>query len=117
MENIKKANIWKKIINFIKKIFDKKGELLISPPKKEIVNTPAKGIFNQYEVMSLQKAFEAGEIKEDDLAEEEKESLKKLYQKQIETLEINILLKKKELLRYKEKILEVKQKISFNSNE
>ena len=41
----------------------------------------------------------------------------KLYKKQVETLEINIAIKKQELLSYKEKILKTKQKLSLNTNE
>ena len=48
-------------------------------------------------LLELQKRYENGEIKEEDLSKEEVEALKKLYKKQIEE-------KKKSLEEYKIKI-------------
>ena len=67
--------------------------------------------------MAVQKDYESGVIKEEELSDDEKENLIELYKKQVEALEINIAIKKQELLSYKEKILEAKQKLSLNTNE
>lgn len=77
--------------------------------KKENIKTNTN---NQNNIVLLQKEYEKGIIKEEELSEYEKEKLIELYKKQIKILEIDIDLKKEELLGYKEKILNVKQKLS-----
>lgn len=120
MEELEKTNIWKKISNFLKTIFDKNKKMLIDAPVENVIKTkeiPTKKVLNQYEVMNLQIAYEKGSIKENELTEIEKRNLKELYKRQIENLETNILIKEQKLQKYKEKILKVKQKISLNLND
>ena len=69
---------------------------------------------NQYKIMQLQKDYDSGVVKEEELSSYEKDRLMELYKKQVETLEINIAIKQQELLSYKEKILKAKQKLSLN---
>lgn len=120
MEKQKNINIWKKIVRFTKKIFRINDVLLIESPKEEentIRESTIKELSNQYKIMALQKDYESGIIKEEELSDYERDNLLKLYKKQVETLEINIAIKKQELLNYKEKILKAKQKLSLNANE
>lgn len=120
MEKQENINIWKRIVSFIKKIFRINEVLLIESPKEEeytIRENIIEELSNQYKIMALQKDYESGVIKEEDLSDYEKDNLMKLYKKQVETLEINIAIKKQELLSYKEKILKTKQKLSLNTNE
>lgn len=111
---------WKKIISFIKSIFAKKDVLLIDPIKEQKYSARENAVeefSNQYKIISLQKDYENGIIKEEELSEYEKDNLMDLYKKQVEALEISIAIKKQELLNYKEKILKAKQKSSLNTNE
>ena len=119
MDNIENKNIWKRIVSFIKKIFGKNNNLLIESAKKEYKEkrNTIEELSSQYKIIQLQKDYESGIIKEEELLYDEEEKLIELYKKQIETLEINISIKKQELLGYKEKILKAKQKLSLNANE
>ena len=120
MEKQENLSIWKRIVSFIKRIFGINDVLLIDSPKKEeytVRENTIEELSNQYKIMALQKDYESGVIKEEELSDYEKERLMELYKKQVETLEINIAIKKQELLSYKEKILKAKQKISLNTNE
>lgn len=104
--------MWK-IIEFFKKLFSKKEVLLINEPKEKLNKTKSNTIeelSKEYKILKLQKAYEKGIIDKNDLTYEEKDDLINTYKKQIETLEINIDIKKKELLRYKEQIIEQKNK-------
>lgn len=76
--------------------------------KKENIRS---SISNKDKLMLLQKDYEKGIIKEEQLSDYEKECLIFLYKKQIKILEGDVDIKKKELLGYKEKILKVKQKL------
>lgn len=120
MEKQENISIWKRIVGFIKKIFNKKDVLLIDSPKEqkyiERENT-IEEISKQYSIMALQKDYERGIIKEEELSKVEKDNLAELYKKQVETLEMNIAIKKQELQNYKEKILKAKQKLSLDTNE
>lgn len=120
MEKQENLSIWKRIVSFIKRIFGINDVLLIDSPKEEeyaVRENTIEELANQYKIISLQKDYESGVIKEEELSDYEKESLMELYKKQVETLEINIAIKKQELLSYKEKILKAKQKLSLNTNE
>lgn len=113
MEKLQNITIWKRIVSFIKRIICKKDILLINSPKEKeykITENTIEELSSQFKIIQLQKDYESGIIKEKDLSEYEKESLKALYRKQIETLKIDISIKKKEFLSYKEKILKAKQK-------
>lgn len=64
----------------------------------------------QRKILELQKKYEAGIIKEEELTEEEKEKLIDLLNQQIETLERNIESYKQTLRGYRDKILEIRKK-------
>ena len=68
--------------------------------------------FQRYKkLLELQRFFEEGIIKEEDLSEEQKSSLMELYKQQINELQTNIDKNKKDLKLYKEKILNIRNKI------
>ena len=120
MKKQENLSIWKRIVSFIKRIFGINDVLLIDSLKEEkyaVRKNTIEELSNQYKIISLQKDYESGVIKEEELSDYEKESLMELYKKQVKTLEINIAIKKQELLGYKEKILKAKQKLSLNTNE
>lgn len=120
MEKQENISIWKRIASFTKRIFGINDVLLIDSPKEEECTARENNIEElsiQYKIMALQKDYERGVINEEELSDYEKDSLMELYKKQVETLEINIAIKKQELLSYKEKILKAKQKLSLNANE
>lgn len=117
MKKLENISIWKRIVNFIKKIFSKDDVLLIDSSKENeytVIENTAEELSDEYKIIQIQKDYESGIIKEEDLSECEKESLKALYRKQIETLKIDISMKKKEFLGYKEKIVKAKQKLYLN---
>lgn len=60
------------------------------------------------DLLELQKRYESGKIKEEDLSKEEEKNLKKLYKKQIEE-------KKKNLEDYKIKIAKYLKKQNFSA--
>lgn len=64
---------------------------------------------NYGRLIELQKKFRQGIIKEEDISEEDKENLKKLYHMQIDALEQSIEDDKN-------KILEIKNKLNSNKN-
>lgn len=112
MEKFEETSIWKRIVNFIKRIFGKNDVLLINSQKEE-KNIPGNNtieeVLKEYKILELQRKYEKGRIKEEELSDYEKDSLEALYKKQIETLKTNIAIKKKEILGYKEQIIEAKQ--------
>lgn len=119
MEKQENISIWKRIVSFIKRIFGINDILLIDSQKEESMarENTIEELSNQYKIIQLQKDYESGVIKEEELSDYEKDNLMELYKKQVETLEINISIKKQELLSYKEKILKAKQKLALNTNE
>ena len=113
MEKQDKISIWERIVNFIKNIFNKKDILLIDSQKEQEYiqrENTIEEISKQYKIKELQKNYERGIIKEEELSEVEKDNLADLYKKQVETLEMNIAIKKQELQSYKEKIVKAKQR-------
>ena len=56
---------------------------------------------NKDNLLRLQGLFESGEIKEEDLTEEQKEELSKLYDKQINMIKYSNELKRRKLEKYK----------------
>ena len=62
-------------------------------------------------LLELQKSFENGTIKEEELSEEEKSSLIQLYKQQIADLQTNINNNKNALKMYKEKIINIRNKV------
>ena len=118
MEKQEKINICKRLVNLIKKLFGKNDILLIESPKEEnskIKRDFIKELSSEYKILELQKDYENEIIKEEELSDLDKENLKALYKKQIETLNINIAIKEKEIQGYKEKILEARQKLLLNN--
>ena len=116
---MEKNNIWKRIINFIKKIFNKNDVLLIDYSKQYEINNKNNMIeeFSQEKrILELQRKYKTGMIKETEISESDKEQLMNLYRKQIENLNINIAIKEKEIQGYKEKILEARQKLLLKNN-
>ena len=69
--------------------------------------------FKRYnKLLEIQKSFENGTIKEEDLSEEEKNSLIELYKQQIEDLQRNIDNNKRSFNMYKEKIISLRNKMN-----
>lgn len=62
-------------------------------------------------LLELQKSFEDGTIKEEELSEEEKKGLTQLYKQQIIDLQTNINNNKNALKMYKEKIINIRNKV------
>ena len=101
-----------KIIEFFKRIFGKKQELIEAPKEEIKVNetitndtfiNDMKAQYNNEEEsnnMKLFKAFRNGQIKEADLTEEQKEILNKIYDEKIaeEKMKIAKLNKKLALM-------------------
>lgn len=56
---------------------------------------------NKDNILRLQALFESGKIKEEDLSEEQKEELSKLYDKQIDMIRYSNESKRKKLAKYK----------------
>ena len=108
-----KTNIFKKVINFIKSIFSKKQE-------SNLTNTEFRAKDNSFinkmeedrRILNMQKSFESGELKEQNLTETDKNNLLKLYNKQIIDLKQDIENYKRNLNSYKEKILVAKSKLN-----
>lgn len=120
MKKQENISIWKRMVSFIKKIFGINDVLLIDSTKEEeytVRENTIEELSSQYRIIQLQKDYESGVIKEEELSDYEKDNLMKLYKNQVETLEINIAIKKQELLIYKEKILKAKQKLSLDTKE
>lgn len=117
MEGRENLSIWKRIVSFVKSIIGINDTLLIDSPEEDkytVRENTIEELSNQYKIMQLQKDYESGVVKEEELSSYEKDRLMELYKKQVETLEINIAIKQQELLSYKEKILKAKQKMSLN---
>ena len=110
---VKEKNIFKRIINFIKRIFSKNQESSFT--NTEIHQKDSSFIKKNEEerkILNMQKSFESGAIKESDLTETEKNNLLKLYNEQIRDLQQDIENYKKSLNLYKEKILVAKSKLN-----
>ena len=78
-------------------------------------NGEKMSIFNEFEekrnVLKLQKDYEAGIRKEEELSEKQKEDLIKLYKEQITNLEYDEIIYKRKLQMYKEKIVTIRSKL------
>ena len=110
---IEEKNIFKKVIDFIKRIFSKKQESnLTNTNLRQKNNSFIKKIEEDRKILNMQKSLESGEIKESDLTETEKENLLKLYNEQIKDLKQDIENHRRTLNVYKEKILVAKNKLN-----
>lgn len=110
---IKEKNIFKKAINFIKRIFfkGKKQDLsYVGFYNKD--NSFIKQFDENKKILNMQKRFESGELKETDLTKTEKSNLIKLYNEQIMDLKRDIENYKRALNSYKDKILVVRSKLN-----
>ena len=115
-------NIFGKIKNFFRKIFCKKEDSTKNTTEEIIDNGPEKNEeFKEYikrtedeetKVLELQRRYRRGEIADDDLTQEQINSLCMLYDKQIEDLKRTIEAKEQQISKYK-KIN--KQKVEENN--
>ena len=75
-------------------------------------------IFDEFEeqrkILDLQKSYEAGIIREEDLSEKQKADLIKLYKEQITNLEYDSIMYKRKLQMSKQKIIEKRKKIQIS---
>lgn len=115
LTNQNKFNIFQKIRMFLNKIFYKNTEI-----KNETISyNDDKNILDelkrQNKFIQLQEKYEKGNIKEEELSEDEKEELLNLYKKQIKNLEQNVNKYQKELENYKCKIIKKKNQFNFNN--
>ena len=62
----------------------------------------------------MQKSYEAGIIREEDLSEKQKADLIKLYKEQITNLEYDSIMYKRKLQMSKQKIIEKRKKIQIS---
>lgn len=116
---IENLNIFQKIKVFLKKIFNRedKKENVQKTEKNIIKNINLANDFKEKEKMlRLQEKYEAGEILESELSEEERIKLEELYKQQIKILEYNIDEYNNKLKNYKSQIIEIKKKIENNKN-
>lgn len=110
---IKEKNIFKKAINFIKRIFFKgKKQDLSYVEFYNNDNSFIKQFDENKKILNMQKRFESGELKETDLTEIEKSNLIKLYNEQIMDLKRDIENYKRALNSYKDKILVARSKLN-----
>lgn len=111
-----------KIKEFFRNIFGINNQLYIEAPKEDVepinniklqrnINFKDEIVVNNEEekrILKLQKDFKAGLIEEEDLSEEDFNSLSKLYENQIEKT-------KQSIQKYKNRIIAVKSKLAQNN--
>ena len=111
---------------FIKKVFNRNDVLLIQDSKDNIdinnINstvspnvTKKQNMREQFEkerqLLELQRKYESGEIKEENLSQSQKEELKEIYKKQITTLEERKVQYQRQIDGYKRQILDAMYKL------
>lgn len=109
---VKKNSIWSKIRNFfIKEKRENNNSNLKNNNRtkddmqKENFIEYVKNIENEEtKLIKLQKSYSNGEIKEEDLTEEQVKKLCDLYDKQIEDLEKSNKIRRQRILQYKKKL-------------
>ena len=116
---VNKNSIFYKIKSFFRKLFHKDKEIQNNIPIEIILNEnivknqnskfafieTLKTIENEDTLLlKLQKQYRSGEIKEEDLTEEQKEALCTLYDKQIADLKKSNEIRKNRILQYKKKV-------------
>lgn len=111
--NLKKANIFQEIKMFFYKLFHKgvSAEKPVIEDFKEDVNIVDE-FKKEKDIMQLQRDFESGTIREEELSNVEKQELLSLYKQQIANLEENICVYNKTISIYKEKIMDIKNKLN-----
>lgn len=106
-------NIFKKFINFIKRIFSNKEDVPLLESETLIRNNGViSEIKEEREILELQRNYESGKIREADLTEQQKSKLMNLYDKQIENLKIEIESHNRAFESYKEKIINIRKKLN-----
>lgn len=107
---VEKYNIFQKICRFIKKVFTKEKKAVLEFDETEIIEQDelTDEQRRNIELLDIQKKYENGMLEEQNMSDEEKQELKKLYKKQIKTLEMNIAMFNKSIEFYKNKILEMR---------
>ena len=116
---VNENSIFYKIKLFFRNLFHKDKEILNNIPIETVSNNnivkddnkktafidSLKNIENDETLLlKLQKKYRNGEIKEEDLTEEQKNSLCDLYDKQISDLRKSNEIRKNKLLQYKKKL-------------
>ena len=116
---VNENSIFYKIKLFFRNLFHKDKEILNNIPIETVSNNnivkddnkktafidSLKNIENDETLLlKLQKKYRSGEIKEEDLTEEQKNSLCDLYDKQISDLRKSNEIRKNKLLQYKKKL-------------
>lgn len=110
---VEKIGFFKKISNYIKKLFSKKKEndAYTTLVEENTDTNLIKELEEKRKIIDIQNKYESNIIREEELSEEEKEKLIALYKEQIETLESNILNYQQNLKIYRNKIIEMKNNI------
>lgn len=108
-------NLFKKIIDYIKKIF-KKEDLVMLPETDESVATNAESEVkfvkpNIFDIELLQRKYENDMISLEDLSDEELEMLNDLYSTQISKLNIIKEDKERQIRELDEKISKIKNAV------
>ncbi len=113
---VNENNIFYKIKRFFKNLFNKntihnyaiieeKSSYLENENKKNSFMESIKNIEDEEtKLLKLQKQYRSGEIKEEELTEEQVNSLCALYDKQIENLRKSNEIRKQKLLEYRRKL-------------
>ena len=113
---INENSIFYKIKQFFKKLFYKKetiNNITVETNKVILQNDNKKNKFmeeikniedEETLILKLQKKFRSGEIKEEELTEEQVKSLCELYDKQIANLRKSNEIRKQKLLEYRKKL-------------
>ena len=110
-------NIFYKIKRFFKNLFNKNNDIIdnytVVENESTIENENKKNSFmeaiknienEEIKLLKLQKQYRSGEIKEEELTEEQVNSLCALYDKQIENLRKSNEIRKQKLLEYRRKL-------------
>ncbi len=112
---VNENNIFYKIKTFFKNLFHKGNNINIIQETRDITieNESKKNAFmeeitkvedEETKLLKLQKQYRSGEIKEEDLTEEQIKSLNKLYDKQITNLKKSNEIRKQKLLENRRKL-------------
>ena len=112
--HINENNIFYKIKKFFRNLFHKEEIVVNTPPfekKVEVDNKKSAFIESikiiedeETKLLKLQKQYRNGEIKEEDLTQEQVNSLCALYDKQIEKLKKSNEIRKQKLAEYRRKV-------------
>jgi len=111
---VQKKSIFSKISSYIKSIFSKSNiydsndEYVISEDNKENI---LESFEKDKDLLNIQEKFESGKLNENDLTNEEKQELVKLYKQQINDLKKNIDYYKTNLETCKNKIIKLKSEL------